>query len=276
MPWSARRPAGPPAEHAARRSLASSCPSCLAAFPPAAARLMPPASAPRFLLVQWQLAYPDRGCAASSDATLQYGRVSARGSKTTNFRQHHDAATGRGAQRRWETGPCELHVLIALGIGSALVLGARRSRSSRRRRPRRPRSPPDYGPPITNEQAKAVAAAALAEAKKNNWRMAFAIVGPAGELVYFEKMDGTQTGVGRDLPGQGAHLRDVPSPEQGIRGSIRRRQYRLHDLSGKAGRIRGRRSDRRRTARSSARSARAAAPASRTAWPRAAGASAAK
>ena len=55
-----------------------------------------------------------------------------------------------------------------------------------------PVPPPDYGPPITNEQAKAVAAAAFAEAKKNNWRMAFAIVGPAGELVYFEKMDGTQ------------------------------------------------------------------------------------
>src|SRR5258708_3793905 len=50
----------------------------------------------------------------------------------------------------------------------------------------------DYGPPITNEQAKTVAAGALAEAKKNNWRMAIAIVGPAGELVYFERMDGTQ------------------------------------------------------------------------------------
>lgn len=53
-------------------------------------------------------------------------------------------------------------------------------------------APPDYGPPINNEQAKAVAGAAFAEAKKNNWRMAFTIVGPAGELVYFEKMDGTQ------------------------------------------------------------------------------------
>ncbi|MGH6783726.1 MAG: GlcG/HbpS family heme-binding protein [Sphingomicrobium sp.] len=52
--------------------------------------------------------------------------------------------------------------------------------------------PADYGAPITNEQAKAVAAAAVAEAKKNNWRMAFAIVGPAGELVYFEKMDNAQ------------------------------------------------------------------------------------
>ena len=29
--------------------------------------------------------------------------------------------------------------------------------------------------------------------RKNNWRMAVAIVGPEGELVYFEKMDGTQS-----------------------------------------------------------------------------------
>ncbi len=80
--------------------------------------------------------------------------------------------------------------LIAPGIGFLLALAARLARqqavSSRRR-------PADYGPPITNEQAKAVAAAAFAEARKNNWRMAISIVGPAGELVYFEKMDGTQT-----------------------------------------------------------------------------------
>lgn len=55
-----------------------------------------------------------------------------------------------------------------------------------------PSPPPDYGPPITNEQAKAAAAAAVAEARKNNWRMAFAIVGPAAELIYFERMDGAQ------------------------------------------------------------------------------------
>jgi uncharacterized protein GlcG (DUF336 family) len=52
--------------------------------------------------------------------------------------------------------------------------------------------PPDYGLPLSNEQAKAVATAAFEEAKKNNWRMAIAIVGPDGELIYFEKMDGTQ------------------------------------------------------------------------------------
>jgi len=51
---------------------------------------------------------------------------------------------------------------------------------------------PEYGLPINAEQAKAAAAAAVAEAKKNSWRIAVAIVGPDGSMVYFEKMDGTQ------------------------------------------------------------------------------------
>ena len=53
--------------------------------------------------------------------------------------------------------------------------------------------PPDYGPPIVNEQAKMAAEAAIAEAKKNNWRMAVTVVGPEGELIYFERMDGAQS-----------------------------------------------------------------------------------
>ena len=32
----------------------------------------------------------------------------------------------------------------------------------------------------------------MAEAKKNNWLMAITVVGPAGDLVYFAKMDNTQ------------------------------------------------------------------------------------
>jgi glc operon protein GlcG len=51
-----------------------------------------------------------------------------------------------------------------------------------------------YGPSITADQAKTVAAAAVAEARKNQWTMAIAIVDPAGDLVYFEKMDNTQVG----------------------------------------------------------------------------------
>ena len=51
-----------------------------------------------------------------------------------------------------------------------------------------------YGLPIALEMAKQAAAPALAEARKNNWTMAVAIVDAAGNLVYFEKMDATQTG----------------------------------------------------------------------------------
>jgi glc operon protein GlcG len=52
--------------------------------------------------------------------------------------------------------------------------------------------PNPYGAPINGENAKKVAIAALAEARKNGWNMAAAVVDPAGDLVYFEKLDGTQ------------------------------------------------------------------------------------
>ena len=51
---------------------------------------------------------------------------------------------------------------------------------------------PSYGPPITTEQAKKVAALALAEARANSWTMAASVVDPNGTLVYFEKIDDTQ------------------------------------------------------------------------------------
>jgi uncharacterized protein GlcG (DUF336 family) len=51
-----------------------------------------------------------------------------------------------------------------------------------------------YGTPISVDMAKQLAAPALAEARKNQWKMAIAIVDPAGDLVYFEKMDDTQVG----------------------------------------------------------------------------------
>ncbi len=51
-----------------------------------------------------------------------------------------------------------------------------------------------YGPPIALEAARKAAAAALAEARKNGWTMAVAVVDPAGDLVYYERMDNVQTG----------------------------------------------------------------------------------
>jgi len=53
---------------------------------------------------------------------------------------------------------------------------------------------PQYGPNITLEQARKATAAADAEARKNGWPMAIAIVDNAGQLVHFQRSDNTQTG----------------------------------------------------------------------------------
>jgi len=52
---------------------------------------------------------------------------------------------------------------------------------------------PSYGQTIGLDQAKQIAAGAAAESKKQGWRMAIAIVDNHGFLVYYERMDDTQT-----------------------------------------------------------------------------------
>ena len=96
-----------------------------------------------------------------------------------------------------------IDVLMALTLAASLLGGA--GAQAQQPSPVPPPAPaappaapapagrPDYGPPIDNAQAKLAAAAAIAEAQKSNVRMVIAIVGPAGELVYLEKMDGTQS-----------------------------------------------------------------------------------
>jgi uncharacterized protein GlcG (DUF336 family) len=57
-----------------------------------------------------------------------------------------------------------------------------------------PPSQTPYGVPITTDDAKRVAAAAVGEARRNGWNMAIAIVDSGGYLVYFERMPNTQLG----------------------------------------------------------------------------------
>jgi glc operon protein GlcG len=47
-----------------------------------------------------------------------------------------------------------------------------------------------YGPPISLEQALAVIQAAVAEAKKRNWKMNISVADSGGNLVAFQRMDG--------------------------------------------------------------------------------------
>lgn len=59
-----------------------------------------------------------------------------------------------------------------------------------------PVTPPQtpYGLSIDLQNAKKAAAASIAEAHKNGWNMAIAVVDTGGNLVYFEKLDNTQIG----------------------------------------------------------------------------------
>ena len=54
--------------------------------------------------------------------------------------------------------------------------------------------PPPYGAPIGQAAARRAIDAALAEAARNGWDVAVAVVEPTGELVAFARIDGTQYG----------------------------------------------------------------------------------
>lgn len=78
------------------------------------------------------------------------------------------------------------HKLIsAFSLAAAMLVGAQKVSAQ---------DAPAYGTPINLETARKVAAAAEAEARKNNWRMAIAIVDNHGTLVYYQMLDDTQYG----------------------------------------------------------------------------------
>ena len=52
---------------------------------------------------------------------------------------------------------------------------------------------PEYGTPVTIEQAKKIAAGVIAECASNKWNIAVAVVDTHGGLVYYERMENTQT-----------------------------------------------------------------------------------
>lgn len=78
-----------------------------------------------------------------------------------------------------------MRAMTSLALAAALAVGLSTSAAAQS-------PPPDYGLSINAEQARVAAAAAIAEMKKNNWRMAVAVVDGAGNLVHFEKVDNTQ------------------------------------------------------------------------------------
>ena len=60
--------------------------------------------------------------------------------------------------------------------------------------PAAPAAQPTYGAAVSLADARRIADAAEAEARRRGFNMAFAIVDPSGALVLFHKMDNTQNG----------------------------------------------------------------------------------
>ena len=52
---------------------------------------------------------------------------------------------------------------------------------------------PEYGADITIEAAKKIAAGVIAECQNNKWNVAVAVVNTHGSLVYYERMNNTQS-----------------------------------------------------------------------------------
>jgi uncharacterized protein GlcG (DUF336 family) len=79
------------------------------------------------------------------------------------------------------------HQFMLIAAAIAAVCGA----SETPAQTQAPAPPPDYGLAIDYAHARIAADAAMAASKAMNLGSDIAIVGPAGELILFEKMDGT-------------------------------------------------------------------------------------
>ena len=75
-----------------------------------------------------------------------------------------------------------MRIILAAAALAALTIGA----SAQDKRP-------EYGTAINVAGAKKIAGGVVAECQKNGWNVAVAVVDNHGFLVYFERMDKTQT-----------------------------------------------------------------------------------
>jgi glc operon protein GlcG len=83
-----------------------------------------------------------------------------------------------------------------------------------------PAAPPAYGLGISFDAAKKALAAAEAEAKKNNWPVAIAIVDSAGKLAAFSKIDNTQHASVDIAIGKAVTANDLRRPTKALQDVI--------------------------------------------------------
>src|SRR5271169_89055 len=79
---------------------------------------------------------------------------------------------------------------------------------------------PQYGAPITLDQAKRVMAAAELEAAKNSWQVAITILDSGGNLVMFHKVDNTQLSAVTTSEGKARTALDFKLPSKSLDDAI--------------------------------------------------------
>jgi glc operon protein GlcG len=118
---------------------------------------------------------------AAPERSSQQGR-DRNGSRRHPFEPRHDHHRGPRYTYREE----DIMLKAIVGISSVLAVALFTTLASAQQAP-------TYGPEITLDAAKKIAAAAVAEAKENQWNVAIAIVDNHGFLVYYERLDDIQT-----------------------------------------------------------------------------------
>jgi glc operon protein GlcG len=86
--------------------------------------------------------------------------------------------------------------------------------------PSAPSGLPAYGPGVSLEVATRMVAAAIAEAKKNGWQEAIAVVDSGGRLVAFARMDNTQLSSTEIAMGKAVTANGVKRPTKALQDSV--------------------------------------------------------
>jgi glc operon protein GlcG len=80
--------------------------------------------------------------------------------------------------------------------------------------------PAPYGAPMSLDAAKKAMSASEAEAKKNNWPVAIAILDTTGSLVMLQKLDNTQTGSVEIAIGKARTALDFRRPSKALQDVV--------------------------------------------------------
>jgi uncharacterized protein GlcG (DUF336 family) len=114
-----------------------------------------------------------------------------------------------------------MKILIAAALGAALLLPVCAGAQTTPAAAPPPAPPPaPYGMSIGFDAAKKALSAAEAEAKKNNWPVAIAIVDTGGHLVAFSRIDNTQIGSIEIALGKARTANNLRRPTKALQDGI--------------------------------------------------------